>query len=253
MRNTSLMREMTWEEYTERVKKNDILILPVGAIEQHSRHLPLATDSIFAERFSMALSERVNAVVAPTVNYGYKSQPSSGGGPLFPGTIDLNGNTLVSLVRDLLVEFLADGWQKILILNAHFENVAFLLEAADLVMRNQKTAYPKILMTSWYDNVGAELIPTIFEKGFDGWELEHAAILETSTLMYLAPELVKEDMISDEGLDKLPTYHCFPVSPDLLPASGSLHTAVTSSAEKGKLLFENALDNVVAFLQKEFA
>jgi len=249
---TNCMGEMSWEEYHHRIQEDRVLILPVGATEQHARHLPLSVDSLLAEKFSIALAERTDAVVAPTLCYGYKSQPTSGGGPLFPGTTDLNGSTVISLVRDLLEEFLVDGWQKILILNAHFENQAFLIEAADLVLRHQKSVFPKILLTSWYDNISPELIPKVFENGFDGWELEHAAILETSAMMYFAPELVKEHLISNDGLDKLPTYHSFPADRSLLPASGALHTSVSSSAEKGRMMVENALENVEAILRKEF-
>lgn len=48
----------------------------------------------------------------PTIVYGYKSKPLSGGGPLFPGTIDLNGNTLIYLVHDILMELIRDGFTK---------------------------------------------------------------------------------------------------------------------------------------------
>lgn len=57
----------------------------------------------------------------PTLCYGYKSKPLSGGGPLFPGTIDLNGKTVIDLVYDVLMELVRDGFTKIFIMNAHFE------------------------------------------------------------------------------------------------------------------------------------
>ena len=132
MKETRRVAYLTWGEYASAVS-DGILILPVGSTEQHSIHLPLGTDTIIPETIALTLAERVGALVAPVLPYGYKSQPSSGGGPLFPGTIDLNGATMTSLSKDLLTEFLADGWQKIFILNGHFENVAFLTEATDLV------------------------------------------------------------------------------------------------------------------------
>lgn len=48
----------------------------------------------------------------PSINYGYKSQPASGGGPLFPVTIDLNGLTLINLVKDIIEELIIDGIKK---------------------------------------------------------------------------------------------------------------------------------------------
>ena len=249
---TRLIARMTWEDYRSEID-DGILILPVGATEQHAKHLPLGVDSIITENIALSLADRIGALVAPTLTYGYKSQPSSGGGPLFPGTIDLNGATLTSLVQDILRELLDDGWQKIIVLNGHFENEAFLVEAADLVLRNQKSPFPKVLITSWWSNISSELVPKIFDEvEFAGWELEHAAIVETSAMMYFAPELVHEDRFLEEGLDKVPTYHCFPPSPTLLPASGCLHTARSSSGEKGRLIAENVVKNIEALSIKEF-
>uniref|UniRef100_UPI003AB5CE65 creatininase family protein n=2 Tax=Oscillospiraceae TaxID=216572 RepID=UPI003AB5CE65 len=114
------MERMTWREFE--AKKDQVLILPVGATEQHGPHLPLCVDAVLAEQFACRLAQAVGGVVAPTLSYGYKSKPLSGGGPLFPGTIDLNGATLQQLASDLFDEFVRDGFTKIFIMNAHFEN-----------------------------------------------------------------------------------------------------------------------------------
>ena len=249
---TRHINRMTWKDYASRIPEG-IIILPVGSTEQHSQHLPLGVDAIITENIALAVAEDVGAVVAPTLAYGYKSQPSSGGGPLFPGTIDLNGATLTNLIKDILIELLDDGWQKIVILNGHFENEAFLIEAADLVLRRQKESFPKVLVTSWWDNISDDILPDLFDEvPFAGWALEHAAIVETSAMMYFTPELVHEDRFLEEGLEKVPPYHCFPPSPDLLPASGNLHTPRSSSAEKGRLLVENVIKNLGVIIDREF-
>lgn len=248
----NLLMNMTWEEYRNQVDKN-ILILPVGSTEQHGPHLPLGVDSIIATKFSLAIAEELNGLVAPTLNYGYKSLPASGGGPMFPGTIDLKGSTLTSLAYDLLEEFIADGWKKILIFNAHYENEAFLAEACDLLLRNQKEEFPKVLLCNWWDNLSADTLPKVFDEvEFPGWALEHAAISETSLMMHFSPELVKEDLIIDDGFTSPPTYQAFPPSKSLIPSSGCLHTARSSSAEKGKIIVEDATKNLVSLVKKEF-
>lgn len=101
---TCMMREMTWPEFAAR--KDDIIILPVGSTEQHAQHLTLCTDAVIAEEFAKALAEKVHGVVMPTLSYGYKSKPLSGGGPLFPGTIDLNGETVIKLTYDVQMELI---------------------------------------------------------------------------------------------------------------------------------------------------
>ncbi len=252
MMETRQVAHLTWDEYASAVS-DGILILPAGSTEQHSTHLPLGVDTIIPENIALTLAERVGALVAPVLPYGYKSQPSSGGGPLFPGTIDLNGATMTGLVKDLLTEFLADGWRKIFILNGHFENVAFLIEATDLILRNQKERFPKVVIASWWENISPELLPRLFDEfPFPGWALEHAAVLETSVMMYLMPELVHEDRFREEGLESSPTYHGFPPTHDLLPASGTLHTPRSSSVEKGRLIMENVVNNLEQIIKKEF-
>lgn len=96
-------------------------------------------------------------------------------------------------------------------------------------------------------------MPIIFdERPFKGWDLEHAAITETSLMMYFSPELVRMDLLSDEGLDNVPKYQRYPISKTLIPNSGSLYTSISSSAKKGKLITENVIDNFLVFLKKEF-
>ncbi|WGX75229.1 creatininase family protein [Paraclostridium bifermentans] len=166
----TLMANMTWYEFNER-KNKDVVILPVGSVEQHGPHLPLFTDTIISEGFANLLGDKVNGIVMPSINYGYKSQPASGGGPLFPGTIDLNGTTLINLVKDIIEELIRDGVRKIALVNSHFENQAFLLEAIDLVSKNMPSD-TKIIMMSWWDLISQVTIDKIFDEvEFPGWHL----------------------------------------------------------------------------------
>ncbi|AUN16029.1 creatininase [Paeniclostridium sordellii] len=245
------MAEMTWYEFDER-KEKDVVILPVGSVEQHGPHLPLFTDTIISEGFAKLLGERVNGIVMPAINYGYKSQPASGGGPLFPGTIDLNGKTLISLVMDILEELIRDGVKKIAIVNSHFENQAFLLEAIDLVSKKMPTG-TKIIMMSWWDLISQPTIDKVFDEvEFPGWALEHAAITETSLILKFAPNLVHMDRLIDEKIEEVPTYQVYPIPKDLVPKSGLLSIGRTSSKEKGELIINESLENMIKIVKKEF-
>lgn len=247
----TLMAEMTWYEFDER-KEKDVVILPVGSVEQHGSHLPLFTDTIISEGFAKLLGERVNGIVMPAINYGYKSQPASGGGPLFPGTIDLNGKTLISLVMDILEELIRDGVKKIAIVNSHFENQAFLLEAIDLVSKKMPTG-TKIIMMSWWDLISQPTIDKVFDEvEFPGWALEHAAITETSLILKFAPNLVHMDRLIDEKIEEVPTYQVYPIPKDLVPKSGLLSIGRTSSKEKGELIINESLENMIKIVKKEF-
>ncbi|GAA0091433.1 creatininase [Paraclostridium bifermentans] len=247
----TLMANMTWYEFNER-KNKDVVILPVGSVEQHGPHLPLFTDTIISEGFANLLGDKVNGIVMPSINYGYKSQPASGGGPLFPGTIDLNGTTLINLVKDIIEELIRDGVRKIALVNSHFENQAFLLEAIDLVSKNIPSD-TKIIMMSWWDLISQDTIDKIFDEvEFPGWALEHAAITETSLILKFRPELVHMDRLIDEKIEEVPTYQVYPIPKDLVPKSGLLSIGRTSSAQKGELIIEEALSGMVDIIKKEF-
>ncbi|GKZ02067.1 creatininase [Paraclostridium bifermentans] len=247
----TLMANMTWYEFNER-KNKDVVILPVGSVEQHGPHLPLFTDTIISEGFANLLGDKVNGIVMPSINYGYKSQPASGGGPLFPGTIDLNGATLINLVKDIIEELIRDGVRKIALVNSHFENQAFLLEAIDLVSKNMPSD-TKIIMMSWWDLISQDTIDKIFDEvEFPGWALEHAAITETSLILKFRPELVHMDRLIDEKIEEVPTYQVYPIPKDLVPQSGLLSIGRTSSAQKGEVIVEEALNKMIGIVKKEF-
>lgn len=247
--NTVYMNQLTWYEFNE--KKDNVVILPIGSTEQHGPHLPLSTDSVIATEISVKLAKEINGIVAPTLFYGYKSKPLSGGGPLFPGTIDLNGVTFMQLAYDILAELALDGVTKIFVLNAHFENEAFLLEAIDLV--SKKYPHVKIIETNWWDVLPESTIEKVFDEvPFPGWALEHAAITETSLMMYLAPDLVHTDRFIDEnGVAAIP-YQKYPIVKGMVPASGVLATSKSSSREKGKFIVDIALDEFMKIVKNEF-
>lgn len=246
----TLMANMTWYAFNER-KDEDVVILPIGSVEQHGPHLPLSTDTIISEGFAELLGEQINGIVMPSINYGYKSQPASGGGPLFPGTIDLNGLTLINLVKDIIEELIRDGIKKIAIVNSHFENQAFLLEAIDLVSKFMPEG-TKIIMMSWWDLISQETIDKIFDEvPFPGWALEHAAITETSLILKFRPELVHMDRLIDEKIEEVPTYQIYPIPKDLVPKSGLLSIGRTSTKEKGDLIVTEALEQMVKIVKKE--
>lgn len=76
------MDQLSWKEFAER--SHQPVILPIGSTEQHGQHLPMGVDTILAERIATDLAERIDGTLMPTLSYGYKSRPQSGGGPSSP-------------------------------------------------------------------------------------------------------------------------------------------------------------------------
>jgi creatinine amidohydrolase len=237
---------MTWEEYRDEVSRR-IIILPVGSLEQHGPHLPLSVDVVIPTSLAKMVCEELDAMVLPPIAYGYKAQ---GGGQLFPGTTSLDGNTLINLTLDILRETYRHGGRRFLVLNGHYENVAFVTEAVHLFLRDADDA--RVVILSWWDQVSDEMIDELFaEAGFPGWEMEHAAITETALMQYFAPELVREDKIIDDQSERMPTYSIFPPPDDIIPKSGVLYKATHASREKGEKLAKQVVGTIVQIARQE--
>lgn len=244
------MQEMTWQDFDKK-KKDALMILPVGSTEQHGPMLPLSVDTIISTGLAEMIAKEVNGIVAPCVCYGYKSAPLSGGGPAFPGTIDMNGVTLMNIIEDILEEFIRDGINKIFIMNGHYENEAFILEAMDLVSRKNENV--TMIESSWWDVMSQELIDKIFDEvPYPGIELEHAGILETSLTLYFRPELCHMDRFVEDGVDGTLGYNIYPASKCEVTKTGLLTTARTSSEEKGKILANEIKGEYVKILKERF-
>lgn len=231
---TRSMTEMTWTEYRDSVAAGAAVLVPVGSIEQHGHHLPLETDIAIATQLAKRIAAVCNAVVGPPINFGYKSQALSGGGQIFSGTTSLEGQTLTLLARDVARELLRHGARRILFLSGHGENQFFLFEAADLALAGRSDA--KIIVTGWWQHVPDALLDDLFEGNFPGWDLEHAATVETALMLALAPDSVRRDRIIDEVVPHVPGYSVFPQPAGLVPASGLLSRATPATAAMGERL-----------------
>jgi creatinine amidohydrolase len=244
------MAEMTWPQFAAR--KNKPVIVPIGSTEQHSQHLPLSTDAIIADRISLDLAKALDGTVMPTLSYGYKSKPLSGGGPLFPGTIDMNGTTVINQMHDILHELIDDGFTKIVVMNAHFENEAFIVEAIDLVTR-ETGGKATIVESNWWDPLPEEVNRQVFDGiEFPGWALEHAAVTETSLLLHYAPELVHMDRVVFTGNAEAKPYVRYPVRQGDVPDYGGLADPRGATAERGKLIADACVAEMTRICEREF-
>jgi len=100
-----------------------VALIPVGANESHGPHLPLGTDRICACSFFEEIAGRIDAVIAPEVPWGFRSQIKTGGGHHWVGSIGLDADLLVGVVRGTIRELAVKGMTRIAIVNGHYENV----------------------------------------------------------------------------------------------------------------------------------
>jgi creatinine amidohydrolase len=71
--------------------------------------------------------------------------------------------------------------------------------------------------------------------------------------MYFRPELVSIDNLIEDGVEEQLSYSVYPAPKEIVPKSGLLATARSSSPEKGKLLAEDITNGYVKILKKEFS
>src|ERR1700689_5255445 len=244
------MNRMSWVQYRERVSTtNAPVFLPVGALEQHGPHLPLGTDAMLATGIAAGVAAAVGGVVAPALSYGYKSQPKCGGGQHFCGTTSLDAATLIGQVRDTIRESARHGVERLVLINGHYENQWFLIEGVDLGLRDCGDCGDSrlsVMRLEYWDFCTEQTLVTVFPQGFPGFALEHAAVIETSMMLHLHPELVRIDLIPDEPAAQFPPYDMYPTRTEWVPASGVLSSARAASREKGARIADEVIARVAA-------
>jgi creatinine amidohydrolase len=109
------IRDLNWMQLEEYLETDDRIVLPVGSTEQHA-YLSLETDNIIAERASVEAAEPLGVPVLPVVAYGVT------GFTAYPGSPTLRETTLLAVLTNVVDSLLAQGFARILVVNAHSGN-----------------------------------------------------------------------------------------------------------------------------------
>jgi creatinine amidohydrolase len=180
-----LLEELTREQ-ARALAPEALVILPVGAVEQHGPHLPIGTDYFAVEHIARAaadaLAGRVPALVAPALPFG-----SSHHHLPFGGTLSLSTETYYRALRDLAESLIAGGFRRIFILNGHGGNS----ELIQLVARDLALQHPVHLAAASYWSIAWDALVAVqahIGAGLPG----HAGTFETSLMLALRPALVRE-------------------------------------------------------------
>jgi creatinine amidohydrolase len=156
-------------------------VFGIGAIEQHSIHLPVGTDWIGVQHISRRIAEGLDAFLVPALPFSM----SECHGPM-PGTVWLNPETLASVVRDTILSLYSQGIRRVLIINGHGGN--FVLEA-EIRRLNLKYSDLIVLIPPHFSPHPGE--PKIWEKGVG----IHASEGETSHQLFINSEHVKDERV----------------------------------------------------------
>src|SRR5688572_10817177 len=176
MSSPVLLEQLPWPDAQRTL--DDVLLLPVGAIEQHGPHLPLNTDTLIATASCHYASAQTGAPVLPALSYTV----SLGHTEKWPGTFAIMHETLMNTVRDIARWAVANGWKRLLLINSHFGNDAPLRCAVDRLRFDFVGQLLIAVRNTW------ALTPSIaaqFTHDAADW---HANEAETSLLLHVAPQ-----------------------------------------------------------------
>ncbi len=252
------MEQMNWMDYAALIETQPVVFLPVGALEQHGPHLPMNCDEIIPREISEEVAKNIGGLVAPSLYYGYKSQPRTGGGNHFPGTTSLSAEAVIKSVRDVVTEFGRHGMRRMVLMDGHSENTMFIIEGIDLALtelRREGIGDMKVLRIGYYEFTSPETEKVVWPDGFPSWPLEHAGVMETSVMLYRHPELVDLSKLPKDTPAEFEPYDVYPVTFENLPGlprSGALNSANLATVEKGKLMFDEYVAGITAAVIKEF-
>lgn len=230
--------EMTWSEIRGVTENGiDMVILPVGATEQHGLHLPTGVDTFSAEAVANGASAQTRIPVLPTIAYGC----SLGHSKKWPGTLPLRPHTLATMVVEIAEWIESAGFKRLLILNGHVTNVAPLRCA----LENIRTDLPgmRIALRSIWE-VSSKVEAMYVCDGGLNW---HANKAETSLMLHLRPELVSMGYAMDEPNRSEGCFFSYTVAQE--SERGVVGKPSEATQADGRFILGQCVDSLVSHLR----
>lgn len=190
------MQNYCWMRFAEIVPEvTDRVILPIGTVEAHGA-TAIGSDNLIPINLSERMWEKCNALIAPTVNYGFTGQTIA----RFPGSITIREDIYTEYLYDIMKDLVRSGFQYILVVNGHGGNANAAREAAKRV--HLETA-AKIMVVEWW-NVGREIGEQIYNT--PPHEPGHAALEESALVLSYNQDLVDREMVEKLGKDNVASH-----------------------------------------------
>lgn len=237
-------------------KYQTIAILPLGAHEYHGPHLSVETDAIIAENFAKRLSgqssENHKIIALKVEDVGYSVEHKDR-----PVTKTLGFSEAINRWVSIGADCYKKGIRKLLILNAHGGNSPLM----NIVITELRCRYPMLAVaTSWGRFGLPENLITAEDKPFD----IHAGFIETSLMLYLAPESVKMESVQNfsnrqrefqQKFKYLRAYGPFAFGWKMrdLNKQGAAGNAKAANIAAGKAIFDHALAGFTGLIDDMFA
>jgi creatinine amidohydrolase len=233
------LENLTWTEAEAAFKTHRVAVLPIGArTKEHGYHLPLKNDFLIAEYLARRVTERCEIITLPTVPYGYY--------PAFveyPGSVNIRKEVFRDTICDICRSLAAHGLKKIYALNTGIStNVPLKMAQEELTAQGIGFEYTDL-----------KQVRTGIDKLLKQEAGTHADELETSMMLYIAPEIVRMNLAQRDihpdkgpgGLTRNPNATYGVYSP-----TGAWGDPTLATVEKGRAYIEALLDEIVNAIEK---
>lgn len=229
------MLNMNMDQFVEKAKTVDMIILPIGMTEAHGHHCPLGTDVIIPrkllEMVELELGEKI--IIAPEVPYGH-----SWGLAPYAGTIDIPPGVFEEYVYHIGLGFLKWGFKNVVLFNGHGGNIPSLTTVMERLADQGLT----VMLINWWKDFAQEILSVCEGQG-------HAGEDETSAVLAIDPSLVDMDKantnwnravanIRYKGMQQITMKHA------------QTGDATKATIEKGQAILEMVAQRVVELLKK---
>lgn len=248
---TPFYAKLTLEEVRD-ADKDRVVILPVGATEDHGPHMALDTDTLLVGNIADGVARAApdEVLVMPPIPYGFNEHHKD-----FPGVIWIQPETLVAFVTDVTKSLAHHGFRRMLILNGHGSNHPVL----DLAARKTVIETEAICVFASYWTLMPEAIAAHRTSPQGG--IAHACEFEASLYLHLDPEHVRMDraraqVVHDPdsryfNLDLAGSRRAMLMrwwseqSPD-----GTMGDPTVATADKGRLFFDAAVTETLGLVRE---
>jgi len=226
---------VTWENTFKEIEdaRPDVAVLPIGALEQHSLHMPMGTDFLLAGEVARRVAERLpNAYLLPALPFGNSQEHQD-----FAGTVWIRPATLAAVVEDICMALRHHGIKKVVVVNGHGGNWILKPAVREVNLNHRDMRVIFAVAGALAGGTGAQ-------------EELHAGESECSRLLAVAPHLVKEeraDFVPAEGREFLDYVGVRKVSP-----TGVWGRATRATREKGEKMLEEGVGRMVQYITETF-